>query len=157
MRRRAFISGAVALATLGACQMRPVLAPYQGQQLRMQLPDPGSRVNFLVNRSLLERINHDPQTTQKLTYSVSSSRRSVGTRDQIHAKLSYQLRDHSDPENLVTLSEGTVQALVSFRDAGGTLTELVAENDGTVRYTAILADRMYDKIARDLQLRRATP
>lgn len=150
MKRRAFIAGTLAIGGLSACQMEPVLASYGGQQLRMQLPEPRTRINFLVNRSLLDRVNHDPSAPQKLNYSVSSTRRSIGTRDQIHAKLTYTLIDHSDPKNLVTLSEGTVQALVSFRDAGGTLTELVSENDGYVRYTAILADRMYDKITRDL-------
>lgn len=148
MDRRAFI---LSIAALGACQMEPVLAPYQGQQLVMKLPEPRNRYNFLLNRSLLERVKHDSASPLELKYSISQARRSVGTRDQIHATATYTLTDTSDPKNPIVKSDGKVQALVSFRDAGGTLTELVSENDGYVRFTAILADRMVDKITRDLR------
>lgn len=149
--RRLFCIAAV--GTLAGCGFAPVYGPSGGGarlQNAVKVDTPKTREDFLLTRTLEERLGRPASERYGLSYSIALgeeaiaiSANDVTSRYNLLGEITYALRD-LDSGQVVT--SGKVSNFTGYSASGSTVATQAAERDARARLMTILADEIATRL-----------
>lgn len=151
--RRTFVLGAASILALGACGLKPSLAPSSAAADlygRLTVKEPDSRDQYVFVRQIEDRVGANPGADLELEYTFDIGRTSQGiTSDQstsrylLSGQTTYVLRSKSSG---AAVAQGAVTAISSYSATGSTVATRAARNDAYERLMVQMADLVLSRL-----------